>query len=107
MNNNMKQSGSSDAETASHQTPSESTMRYAIRFAISEDKPIMMDYWTASLQKTALIGIKENKDKILVKSQDEYTSTIAKLYKQQNEYIILTENSIYIVSSEIPTRSIS
>ena len=42
-----------------------------------------------------------------MKSEDEYTSSIAKFYKSGSEYIIITENSIYIVSSEIPTRKIS
>jgi hypothetical protein len=67
----------------------------------------MLDYWTASLDKKALVGLKENGEKLLVKSEDEYTSTIAKFYKSGSEYIIITENSIYIVSNEIPTRKIS
>ena len=72
-----------------------------------EDKPIMLDYWTASLDKKALIGVKENGEKLLVKTEDEYTSSIAKFYKSGTEYIIITENSIYLVSSDIPTRKIS
>ena len=67
----------------------------------------MLDYWTVSLDKKALIGIKENGEKLLVKSEDEYTSSIAKFYKSATEYIIITENSIYIVSSDIPSRKIS
>ena len=54
-----------------------------------------------------MIGAKENGEKLLVKSEDEYTSPIAKFYKSNTEYIIITENSIYLVSSEIPTRKIS
>jgi len=42
-----------------------------------------------------------------VKSEDEYTSPISKFYKSGTEYIIITENSIYLVSSDIPTRKIS
>jgi len=42
-----------------------------------------------------------------VKSEDEYTSTIAKIYKVETEYIIMTENSIYIVSNDIPTKRIN
>jgi DNA-directed RNA polymerase II subunit RPB2 len=57
--------------------------------------------------KKVLIGVKENKEKLLVKSEDEYTSPIAKIYKVGKEYIILTENSIYIVDVEIPTKVIS
>ena len=82
-------------------------MKHASKLSIVDDKPIMMDYWTASLDKKALIGAKENGEKLLVKSEDEYTSTIQKFYKSGTEFIVITENSIYIVSNDIPTRKIS
>jgi len=90
-----------------YKLPSEATMKYAAKLAIVDDKPIMMDYWTSSLDKKALIGAKPNGDKLLVKSEDEYTSTVVKFYKSASEYIVITENSIYIVSCDIPTRKIS
>jgi hypothetical protein len=90
-----------------YRLPSEVTMKHAVKISIVDDKPIMMDYWTPSLDKKALIGARENGEKLLVISEDEYTSTISKFYKSGNEYIIITENSIYIVSNEIPTRKIS
>jgi hypothetical protein len=67
----------------------------------------MLDYWTASLDKTVLIGVKENGEKLLVKSEEEYTSPIGKIYKVAKEYIVITENSIYLVDVEIPTKRIS
>lgn len=90
-----------------YRLPSDVTMKHASKLAIVDDKPILLDYWTASLDKKALIGARENGEKLLVKSEDEYTSTIAKFYKSGTEYIVITENSIYIVSNEIPTRKIS
>jgi hypothetical protein len=90
-----------------YRLPSDITLKHAAKLAIVDDKPILLDYWTASLDKKALVGAKENGEKLLVKSEDEYTSTIAKFYKSGSEYIIITENSIYIVSSDIPTRKIS
>ena len=92
---------------ASYRLPSNVCISHAMKLAIVEDKPIMMDYWTASLDKSVIIGVSENKDKLLVKSEDEYTSTIAKIYKVETEYIIMTENSIYIVSNDIPTKRIN
>lgn len=86
--------------------PSDTTLKHAAKLSIVEDRPIMMDYWTASLENKALIGVKEAGEKLLVKSESEYTSVISKFYKSSNEYIIITENSIYIVSSEISTRKI-
>jgi len=90
-----------------YRLPSDVTLKHASKLAIVEDKPILLDYWTHSLDKKALIGAKENGEKLLVKSEDEYTSSIAKFYKSGTEYIVITENSIYIVSSDIPTRKIS
>jgi hypothetical protein len=87
--------------------PSDVTLKHAAKIGMVEDKPIMLDYWTSSLDKKALIGVKENGEKLLVKSEDEYTSSISKFYKSGTEYIIITENSIYLVSSDIPTRKIS
>jgi len=45
--------------------------------------------------------------KMLVRSEEEYTSPIAKIFKVAEEYIVMTENSIYLVSSKIPTRKIN
>jgi len=90
-----------------YRLPGDVTLKHATKLAIVEDKPILMDYWTASLDKKALIGAKENGEKLLVKSEEEYTSSIAKFYKSGTEYIVITENSIYLVSSDIPTRKIS
>jgi hypothetical protein len=91
-----------------YRLPSDVTMKHAAKLAVVEDKPILLDYWTASLDKKALIGAKEaTGEKLLVKSEDEYTSSIAKFYKSGTEYIVITENSIYIVSNDIPTRKIS
>lgn len=95
------------ANSSSYRLPSTTCMNHAIKLAIVEDKPIMMDYWTSSLDKSVVIGVGENKEKLLVKSEDEYTSTIAKIFKVETEYIIMTENSIYIVSNDIPTKRIN
>jgi len=90
-----------------YRLPSDVTLKHAAKLSIVEDKPIVLDYWTASLDKKALIGAKESGEKLLVKSEEEYTSTIVKFYKSGGEYIVITENSIYVVSNEIPTRKIS
>jgi hypothetical protein len=99
---NMVQSG---GET--YRLPTHLCMQHVFKLAIVEDKPIMMDYWTSSLDKSVIIGVRENNEKLLVKSADEYTSPIAKIFKVETEYIIVTENSIYIVSSDIQNKRIS
>ena len=102
-----KQTTQNQAPPQNYRLPAETTFQNASRLAITEDKPIMLDYWLDSLEKRVLIGVKENGEKMLVKSAEEYTSPIAKLYRSGTEYIILTENSIYLTSNEIPSRRIA
>lgn len=95
-----------------YRLPDNATLIHAAKLAIVEDKAIMMDYWTYSIDKQVLIGVKDLKDgsepeKLLVKSAEEYTSPISKIYGSGKEYIIITENSIYIVDKAIPTKRIS
>ena len=97
----------STSTNLSYKLPADTTLQHASKLAIVEDKPILLDYWTSSLDKKALIGIRDNGEKLLVKSEEEYTSPISKFYKSGSDYIIITENSIYLVSADIPTRKIS
>ena len=77
----------------------------AAQLSIDDDRPILLDYWADSKCKKCCIGVKED-IKYLVKSETEYTSTIQNLYKIEGCYIVLTENSLYIVSQDIPVRKI-
>ena len=106
--NTQKSEGVSTPSTGfNYRLPSDVTLKHATKLSIVDDKPIMMDYWTPSLDKKAMVGARENNEKLLVRSAEEYTSVIQKFYKSGTEYIIITENSIYIVASDIPTRKIS
>lgn len=107
-NANNNNTGNSAAATAGgFRLPSNMCMQHASKLAIVEDRPIMLDYWSQSIEKKVIIGVKENGEKLLVKSEEEYTSPIGKIFKIESEYIILTENSIYIVSSDIQSNRIN
>ena len=93
--------------SSNYRLPSGTTLQHCAKLGIVEDKPIMFDYWTASCDKQVLIGVREEGEKLLVKSEEEYTSPIVKIYKVETEYIIITENSIYVVSADIPTKRVS
>lgn len=90
-----------------YRLPNPQTLTHAAKLAIVEDKPILLDYWTSSLEKKSLIGLNEKGEKLLVKSDEEYTSTVVKIFKVNEEFIIMTENSIYIVDAGIQLRRIS
>ena len=96
------------ATTAADVLPNPTCLVQAARLAIQQDKPIQLDYYTATAGKTAFIGEDpETKDKVLVKSKEEFTSHIQKLYKVGDDYLVLTENSIYIVSGAVQKRKVN
>ena len=103
----QKSGTTAQSAESNYRLPSDVTLKHATKLAVVEDKPIMMDYWTSSLEKTSLIGVKENQEKLLVKSEEEYTSPISKIFKVGSEFIIVTENSIYLIDNKIPTKRIS
>jgi hypothetical protein len=87
--------------------PCELVMKHVCKLSLTNDKPIMLDYWEKSCSNLVSIGVRASNEKLLVKNEDEYTSPISKVYKVGEQYIIETENSLYIVSSSIPTKRIS
>lgn len=100
-------STTNNSDNEGYRLPNTTTMMHAAKLSIVEDKPILLDYWTSSIEKTALIGVKEDGEKLLVKSEEEYTSPVSKIFKVQDEYIVMTENSIYLVDVNIPSKRIS
>jgi len=85
--------------------PSGSVLLKAAEFSIKEDKPIFFDYYRDSVEKKCCIGV-QDKIKYLVKSSDEYTSTIQQVFKCENCFIVMTENSLYIVDAGISVKRV-
>jgi hypothetical protein len=85
--------------------PSASVLLRAAQLAIDQDKPIYLDYYSDSMEKKCCIGVQDS-TKYLVKSDTEYTSSIENVFKCENCYIIATENSLYVVSAEVPIKKI-
>jgi hypothetical protein len=67
----------------------------------------MLDYWKKSVSKEVVIGVRDTGEKLLVKNEEEYTSPISKVFKVETDYIIMTENSLYCVCANTPTKRIS
>ena len=88
--------------------PSPQTMMQAAKLAINEDRAIMLDYYRDSCKGSAFLGEDgETKERILVKSKEEFTSLIKKLYKVGEDVIVVTENSVYIVGGNIQKRKVN
>ena len=86
--------------------PSASVLLRTAQVAIEQDKPIYLDYYRESVGKTCCIGVNDT-EKFLVKSADEYTSPIQQVFKCEDCYIVMTENSLYVVSKDIPIKKIT
>lgn len=90
------------------EVPSEKTLVYAARLALEKDMPIMLDYYSDTREGRAFLGEDSaTKDKMLVRSEEEYTSPISKIFKVEEDFIVITENSIYVVSKNIKKRTIT
>ena len=88
--------------------PSTTLLIQAAKLAIEQDRAILLDYYEQTAHGTAFLGEDpDTKERILVKSKDEFTSLIKKLYKVGDDFIILTENSIYVVSGKIQKRKVN
>ena len=88
--------------------PSPQTLVQAAKLAIEQDRAIMLDYYRQTAGGSAFLGEDpETKERVLVKTKDEFTSLIKKLYKVGDDFIILTENSLYIVSGKIQKRKVN
>jgi hypothetical protein len=85
--------------------PSANVLLKAAQVSIDEDKPIYLDYYKDSVDKKCCIGV-QGQTKYLVKSTDEYTSTIQTVFKCENCYVIMTENSLYIVDASVPVKRV-
>lgn len=87
--------------------PSAQLLAQAAKLAVQQDKPIQLDYYVDTFNQKAFMGEdQDTKEKMLVKSNDEFTSLIQKVYKVAEDYIVVTENSIYLVSGKIQKRRI-
>jgi hypothetical protein len=97
------------------EVPNEKVLAHAAKIAMEQDKPLMFDYYAETKAGgPAFLGEdKDTKERILVKNPEEYTSPVKKMFKAKGkddaifDYIIVTENSVYIVSGSIKKKEIS
>jgi hypothetical protein len=102
-------SASSASATASVSlAPTPQTLVQAAKLAMEQDRAIMLDYYVDTAQGKAFLGEDgATKERVLVKSKEEFTSLIKKLYKVGEDFIVLTENSLYVVSGKIQKRTVN
>ena len=88
--------------------PGAAILIQAAKLAIEQDRAIMLDYYRETANGQAFLGEDpETKERVLVKSKEEFTSLVKKLYKVGEDFIVSTENSLYIVSGKISKRKVT
>ena len=79
--------------------PSNETLNQAAKLSIKVSKPICLYFYIDSCKGDAQIVTAEG-DKIIYKNNEEHTYPIRHTYKVGNEYLIVTDNTIYIISCD-------
>jgi len=99
---------SESTESVSNISPHAATLLHASSIALEQDKPIMLDYYLSSTCQQAKLVKTQDKDTILYKNNDEYTSPLKKVFQidaseteNGKDIICMSENSVYIVHSNI------
>ena len=83
---------------------SQASLNHSAKLSLEVDKPLHFDYFVDSVNSNCKIVKTSDNDKILFKSQDEYTSPLLRLLKippanNEKEECLLceTQNSLYFV----------
>ena len=78
--------------------PSAECLDNAAKLSIKNSKPICFYFYIDSCKGAATI-VKADGEKIIYKNNEEHTSPIKNIYKIKNEYLVVTENTIYVISA--------
>jgi len=78
---------------------------HVARLSIEQKRPINLHFYEDSIAKTCFIGV-SGESKRLERSDTDFSPPIQSIMRinEEMELVIMTENSIYVVSSEIPVR---
>lgn len=84
--------------------PKPKTLDQAFRLSLLQGKQIDSYFYIDSLKGKVCIK-SDDGDMILFKDSEEYSSPILNTYKSEDEYVVVTENTIYIVSNKIQRKN--
>ena len=102
-NLNVVPGNSGSAPSSSLTLPTDKTLLQATKLALKTKKPICFYFYIDSLKGKITI-VSDGEDRVIFKNDDEHTSPILNTYKSENCYIVVTENTIYIISAETQVR---
>ena len=79
--------------------PQPETLVQAFKLSLKEGLPIESYFYQDSCNGKIYICSGES-EKIIYKNNEEHTSKINNIYKSGNSYLVVTENTIYIISAD-------
>lgn len=79
--------------------PCSQTLEQASKLAIKLQKAIDFYFYVDSLKGNVCIASNDD-DKIIYKNNEEHTSPIQNTYKVNDEFLVVTENTIYVISAK-------
>jgi hypothetical protein len=85
--------------------PTSDTLSKAFKLSLKLSKPVDTYFYLDSLRDGVCI-YNDGEDMIIYKNDDEHSSTILKTYKSDDQYILVTENTIYILSEHTRIRNV-
>lgn len=100
-NNGNNGSNGSNGETAKVQSllPTDKTLQQAMKLSLKLTKPIDTYFYIDSLKGNIMIKPMEGEE-VVYKNDDEHTSSINSKYKSDHSLLIVTDNTIYILSDK-------
>lgn len=79
--------------------PCSQTLEQASKLSIKLQKAIDFYFYVDSLKGNVCIASNDD-DKIIYKNNEEHTSPIQNTYKVNDEFLVVTENTIYVISAK-------
>lgn len=85
--------------------PSADTLVKAMKLSLKLAKPLDFYFYEESCRDGICI-MHDGEDMVIYKNDDERTSPISKTFKSEEQFIVITENTIYIISANTPIRNL-
>lgn len=92
-------------QQASLPLPSPDTLVKAMKLSLKLAKPLDFYFYEDSWRDGVCI-MHDGDDMVIYKNDDERTSPVSKTFKSEDQYIVITENTIYIISANTPIRNL-
>ena len=86
--------------------PSANTMVKAMKLSIKYTKQIDLYFYLDSTRSDVSL-MSDGDTTLIYKNDDEHTSPMLKHFKSDDDLIIMTENTIYILSGKTPVKQVS